>query len=57
MPIFISGTGLSCYYCGYHETCSADEPGQVVQCQMEDPREHHFGDSCEVAHSGITKKL
>jgi len=26
--------------------------GVEVQCQMNDPEEHHYGDACYVGHSG-----
>ena len=48
-------TGLECYYCGQEdEDCSADDAGHEVECQMTDPAEHHYGDSCYVGHSGKT---
>ena len=28
-------------------------PGQKVQCQMDDPEGHNYGDVCYVGHSGI----
>ena len=46
------GNGLQCYYCSHDSTCNADEPGELVECQMNDPRERHYGDACEVAHTG-----
>ena len=46
------GNGLQCYYCSHDATCNADEPGELVECQMNDPRERHYGDACEVAHTG-----
>ena len=46
------GTGLQCYYCLHYDKCTADEPGELVECQMENPSEPHYGDACEVAHTG-----
>ena len=47
--------GLSCYHCAHLDECSAENPGEVVKCQMENPREPNYGDSCEVNHSGKIK--
>ena len=47
----IKEDGLQCYACSHYEGCGPDEAGNLVTCQMEDPREPHYGDACEVAHS------
>ena len=47
------GVGLECYYCGHEdEYCNTDNHGEPVNCQMEDPEGHNYGDSCYVGHSG-----
>ena len=46
------GNGLQCYYCLHYDECTADKPGELVECQMENPSEPHYGDACEVAHTG-----
>ena len=43
---------LSCYKCMHYDECTADMPGEIVHCQMDDPEGDNYGDSCEVFHSG-----
>ena len=51
---FQTGTGLECYACGHEEEeCNKDHYGETVRCQMDDPENHNYGDSCYVGHSGI----
>ena len=51
---FQTGTGLECYSCGHEEEeCNKDHYGETVRCQMDDPENHNYGDSCYVGHSGI----
>ena len=54
VSVFIIGNILECYYCRYDEEgdCNADMDGIEVQCQMNNPEEHHYGDACYVGHSG-----
>ena len=41
---FLTGPGIDCYYCGHEEDdCNADMPGVKVQCQMDDPEGHNYG--------------
>ena len=50
----ISGTALVCYEChelDEHE-CGEHEWGKGVTCQMENPQEENYGNSCYVAHTG-----
>jgi len=43
--------GLSCYYCPhYDDKCSESNPGDTVACQMDDPTQDHYGDTCMVDH-------
>ena len=50
---FLTGPGIDCYYCGHEEDdCNADMPGVKVQCQMDDPEGHNYGNVCFVGHSG-----
>ena len=52
---FQTGTGLECYSCGHEEEeCNKDHYGETVRCQMDDPENHNYGDSCYVGHSGIS---
>ena len=45
--------GLECYFCGHEEEeCNAEVHGTEVRCQMDDPENHNYGDSCYVGHSG-----
>ena len=43
---------MQCFYCLHYDDCTADKPGELVECQMENPSEPHYGDACEVAHTG-----
>ena len=49
-------TVLECYYCGHDDgvdpMCDADNAGGAIHCQMNNPEELHYGDSCYVGHSG-----
>ena len=42
---------MSCYYCPhYDDKCSESNPGDTVACQMDDPTQDHYGDTCMVDH-------
>ena len=44
---------IKCYSCKYlEELCNADNPGLIVDCQMNSPRESSYGDACYVGYSG-----
>ena len=46
-------SGLDCYKCGHDNgDCNSDQYGEEVKCQMEDPENPNYGDSCYVGHSG-----
>ena len=46
-------SGLDCYKCGHEDgDCNSDQYGEEVKCQMEDPENPNYGDSCYVGHSG-----
>ena len=50
--------GLSCYYCPhYDDKCSESNPGDTVVCQMDDPTQDHYGDTCMVDHYVRTGNL
>ena len=52
------GTGLECYTCGHEgDECTKDNYGEKVHCQMDDPENHNYGDSCYVGHSGSSKQI
>ena len=49
---FVLG-GIKCYYCKHLEgDCNANIAGEIVECQMNDPRENYHGDACFVGYSG-----
>ena len=50
---YFTGTGIECYTCGHEDDeCNVDHYGEKVRCQMDDPENHNYGDSCYVGHSG-----
>ena len=51
-------TDLECYYCGHDDPgeCNEEVPGEEIHCQMSNPEEPHYGDSCFVGHSGKLSK-
>ena len=54
LRIFIVGNELVCYYCGHEEgdECGPTHFGRGVTCQMNDPEETYYGDSCYVGYPG-----
>ena len=48
--------GIKCYYCRHLEgDCNANIAGEIVECQMSNPRENLYGDACFVGYSGNIK--
>ena len=49
-------TALRCFYCGHDDgvgdDCDSDNTGPEIDCQMDDPEDKWYGDSCYVMHSG-----
>ena len=51
--IFLEKGALKCYYCGHQEDeCNEFETGELVDCQVNNPEEPHYGDSCYVGYPG-----
>ena len=49
-------TDLNCYFCNSqdeeHSECNAEEAGELVNCQMSDSKDPHYGNACIVGHTG-----
>merc|ERR1712018_1053550 len=48
-------SGIKCYYCKHLEgDCNVNIAGEIVECQMNSPRENHHGDACFVGYSVLS---
>ena len=53
--LFVLGS-IKCYYCKHLEgDCNENMAGEIVECQMSNPRENYYGDACFVGYSGIVE--
>ena len=51
--MYVTDSVLKCYYCEeISGNCNAENYGKLVQCQMKNPLEPHYGDYCSVGHTG-----